>query len=410
MCKVSCALFTGVSVNSGYKKVGRKVLSKAIPGSSMQDGSAKRGELNHAGKGRGQKRRPLLCFLAFLVSLTCLTVAFAFNETHLDKTKLPKGCISCHKGHGKRATMMLSEPKDGLCFKCHGSVKQGELGEARTDIYSALIKRSNHPVLQTSQYHVPGERLPERSSSAPRHVACVDCHDPHLTTKDRPLNVARGYAGKQLRPKEVRKEYMVCYLCHSDSANLPPNEHNVAQDFTTSNASFHPIEAPGRNSRVPSLSAPLTPGSTITCSDCHGNDDNYGPKGPHGSNYDHLLKANYTMQSGPESISAYELCYMCHNRNSILNDQSFKSHKRHILYATASCFACHASHGSKVYGNLINFDANIVFPNSLGQLNFVQLLPGKPRCFLSCHVGATQYEHSMKGSQYYVNRTPLPGW
>jgi len=362
-------------------------------------------------EGRRWRRGKFLFFLvAFVTSTTVVTLAIAANETHLDTSKLPKGCISCHKGHGRRASLMLALPKDELCFKCHGPAKRGEPGEAQTDIYSVLLKRSNHPVLQTSAYHVSGESLPERSPSAPRHVSCVDCHDPHMTTKDIPYNVPQGYAGKRVKIKDVRKDYVVCYLCHSDSANLPPNAHNIAQDFDASNASFHPVENTGKNSRVPSLKAPLSAGSSITCSDCHGNDDRFGPKGPHGSNYDHILRANYTTESGTESPAAYDLCYWCHNRSSILNDDSFKSHKRHVLYENLSCFACHASHGSKMYENLISFDRRIVFPNSQGQLNYVQLQPGKPRCFLTCHAGASQYEHIMKGAQYYVNNNPIAGW
>lgn len=375
----------------------------------MQDSGIK-SKRNHICGESVASRGYLLLFLTSLFSLAFLTPACAVNETHLDNTRLPNGCISCHKGHGKRGTLMLGSPKDELCFNCHGPVKKGERGEAQTDIYSVLLKRSNHPVIQTSQNHVSGETLPEKSPSAPRHVACVDCHDPHLTTRDRPFAVPLGYSGKRVKIKDVRKDYMVCYLCHSDSANLPQDAHNIAQDFDVSNASYHPVEAAGRNNRVPSLKAPFSTGSTIACSDCHGNDDPYGPKGPHGSNYAHILRANYTTESGPESSSAYDLCYGCHNRESILNDQSFKSHKRHVAYASISCFACHASHGSKTYENLIAFDNRIVFPNSQGQLYFVQSLPGKPRCFLNCHVGALQYEHGMKGAQYYISNNPALGW
>lgn len=359
---------------------------------------------------RARSRKFWFLLVAFAASVVFITSAFAVNETHMDKSRLPAGCISCHRGHGSRGTLMLALPKEDLCFACHGTAKQGKPGEARTDIYSVLLKRSSHPVLQTSQYHRQGETLPEKSSSATRHVSCVDCHNPHLTTKEIPFKVPRGYSGKGVPVKDVRKEYELCYLCHSDSANLPLNEHNIAQDFDRGNPSFHPVEAPGKNSRVPSLIPPLTTGSTITCSDCHGNDDRFGPQGPHGSIYDHILKANYNTEPGPESPFAYDLCYGCHNRNSILGDESFKSHKRHILYENLPCFACHASHGSKAYGNLMDFDNRIVFPNSIGQLNYVQLIPGKPRCFLNCHTGGRQYEHVMKGSQYYVNGSPVPDW
>ena len=34
--------------------------------------------------------------------------------------------------------------------------------------------------------------------------------------------------------------------------------------------------------------------NAMDCSDCHGNDDKYGPRGPHGSRYASLLKDNYS--------------------------------------------------------------------------------------------------------------------
>lgn len=344
-------------------------------------------------------------FMATLALTFVATLAAGFSETHLDKSRLPEGCVSCHKGHGKRGSAMLASPKNELCFNCHGP-----RGGAQADIYSVLVKRSNHPVIRTTQFHVTGESLPEKMSSTPRHVSCYDCHNTHLSTKENPLKGVRGYSGKGARIKEPRKEYMVCYLCHSDSANLPPSTHNVAKDFDPANASFHPVESEGRNRIVPSLISPLTASSTIDCSGCHGNDDTFGPKGPHGSNYEHILKASYATESGPESPSAYGLCYGCHKRSSIQNDESFKSHKRHILYANASCFACHASHGSRTYEKLIYFDNRIVFPNLQGQLTYAPMLPGKPRCFLNCHMGALQYEHIMKGGQYFINNNAPPGW
>ena len=79
-----------------------------------------------------------------LVAAICLGIPLSHgaNETHLDRTKLPQGCSSCHKGHGSKATPMLILSKDELCFKCHGSMKKGTPGEAKTDIYDVMLKRS----------------------------------------------------------------------------------------------------------------------------------------------------------------------------------------------------------------------------------------------------------------------------
>lgn len=364
---------------------------------------------------RLSRKRAFFPSRSSLFLLCCLVVisfglTYAANESHLDKNKLPQSCSSCHKGHGKRATVMLERTKDELCFKCHGPVKKGEKGEAKTDIYTVMLKKSNHPMTRTSQYHVIGETLPEISASTPRHVACDDCHNIHLLTKDKTFRGVRGYSGKRVKLKEAQSEHEVCYLCHSDSTNLPSKAGNIASKFDQSNGSFHPVESMGKNRSVPSLKSPLSTSSVIVCSDCHGNDDKFGPKGPHGSNYPNLLKANYTMGSGPESLFAYALCYECHDRNNILNDSSFKSHKKHIVNGNTSCFACHDSHGARNYDNLINFDKNIVLPNSIGQLIYTKFGPGKPRCFLSCHTGALQYDHKVKGTDYCINTTCPPGW
>ncbi len=363
-----------------------------------------------AGKDIAVFRRLLLAIAAFAAAcFIWVPLSYGSNETHLDKAKLPKGCGSCHKGHGNRATAMLAAPKDELCFGCHGSAKTGTPGEARTDISSVILKRSNHPVSLTSKYHVRGETLPEKSASTPRHVSCYDCHDVHFTKKGETFRGVRGYSGGGGKMKSAQKEYEVSYLCHSDSADLPSSAINVARKFDPGNASFHPVQAAGKNRSVPSLKG-ASSSSIIACSDCHGNDDRYGPKGPHGSNYAGLLKANYSKETGTESPGAYALCYGCHNRGSILNDESFRAHKRHVVYGSVSCAACHDAHGSRDRDNLINIDTKTAFSNSQGQFNYMKIMPGKPRCFLNCHMRGLTYDHKMKGAQYCVNNNCPPEW
>ncbi len=358
-----------------------------------------------------KKRNNILLLLAALFFfIVSFSLAHALNETHLDRSKLPLGCVSCHKNHGTSSTVMLERPKNQLCFKCHGNVKTGAPGEASTDIYSVLLKQSNHPIIQTTQYHYRGESLPERSTTTTRHAACFDCHNPHLLTSSNPLNGAKGYSGRGLQINKAQYEYQVCYKCHSDSANLPSSASDIASKFEAGNAAFHPVETVGKNNNVPSLVASLSTVSIITCSDCHNNDDISGAKGPHGSNYDYILSENYTMDTGAESPYAYELCYKCHRRSSLLNDDSFQAHKKHIVYENASCFACHDAHGTLNYANLINFDTTIVTPNSLGELNYLKVVAGKPRCFLTCHISSQTYEHKITGGLYCINSNCPPGW
>lgn len=330
-------------------------------------------------------------------ALLAVLLLFPFHvyasSTHLDKTKVASGCTACHKAHGKRGTPMLERSKDDLCFKCHGA------GSKRTDIYSVIIKPSNHPVSQTSVYHAAGEHLPERDSALPRHVSCFDCHNVHISEASNSVKGMKGYSGRGAKIKSLTNEYELCYECHSDSANLPQNK-NVSLDFLQSNASFHPVETYGKNTFVPSLVRGYNTSSLIKCSDCHGNDDISGPKGPHGSLYSPILSARYDRTTGAESPTSYGLCYKCHNRTSILNDESFNAHKVHIVFNQNSCAQCHVAHGSSTNRNLIGFDITVAFPNSKGEFAFLRGDRGKPRCLLSCHISGKVFEHKIEQPDY----------
>jgi len=93
-----------------------------------------------------------------------------------------------------------------------------------------------------------------------------------------------------------------------------------------------------------------------------------------------------------ESAAAYALCYKCHNRTSILGNQSFSRHQLHIGSVQASCALCHDSHGiSSTQGNatnnahLVNFDKRFVTPSSGGILRYDSLGTRTGRCYLTCH-------------------------
>ncbi len=352
---------------------------------------------------------PLLFPLIFFLWTCCFWLAASSSSagvpTHLDKTKVKMECSECHKGHGKRGTTMLAKTKDDFCFQCHSFS-----GKA-SDIYSQLSKRSNHRILETSRYHVPGEELPAKDIAAPRHASCYDCHNVHRSEKDAQLKGIRGYAGKGAKPRKMTREYEVCYNCHADSANRGSDELDVSLDFDPANPSYHPVETYGRNSFVPSLRREYRKSSMIDCSDCHGNDDPSGPKGPHGSIYEPILRYHYVRSEGPESPRAYELCYACHERRSILADESFRAHKVHIVYNQISCAQCHDAHGSKYQPALINFDRTAVFPNSLGEYTMLPTVQGRPRCSLSCHVNGHISEHKLNRNLLYsVNGRSVSQW
>lgn len=355
-------------------------------------------------------RKVSIFIVIIALAFMFVRAAVAGKETHLDRTKVQGGCGACHKGHGKRATTMLNQQRDELCFSCHGLGKNLSK-KTGIDIYSVILKNSHHPLIQTARYHQPGERMPESSGGALRHVACFDCHNVHKSEQGITMKGLKGYSGRGALVRQVTHEYEICYKCHADQGNPSLEQGNVAFEFAPTNASFHPVERFGKNSFVPSLKSGYTRSSIITCSDCHGNDDPTGPKGPHGSIYEPILKYRYVRTRGPESSNAYELCYPCHNRNSIISDESFRAHKIHVVYNQIACAQCHDAHGSRSNAALINFDQSVVFPNTRGQLSYLPALRGSPRCFLSCHINGRDYEHKLNQTlTYCVNMLCLPQW
>jgi hypothetical protein len=213
---------------------------------------------------------------------------------------------------------------------------------------------------------------------------------------------------------QARTEYEVCFKCHSDNNTFQATvsrvlvQNNVRLQFKPGAVSYHPVAVSGRGTDVPSLRPGWTTASLVYCSDCHTSDSGgvsgavgsnragggTGPGGVHGSGSVPLLAANYnTADFSMESEYAYALCYKCHERTSILGDQSFPVHRRHIVDQHTTCSACHDSHGiASGQGNqrnnshLINFDRTIVRPDrNTGRLEYVDKGMRSGQCTLSCH-------------------------
>jgi predicted CXXCH cytochrome family protein len=334
----------------------------------------------------------------FFMIVICIVPATlnskSFRETsHGDRTNMPKGCQSCHKGHGVFNTTMLPSTKAIFCFRCHGNSlnreKMRQDGFLPSDIFlhdlqKEFEKTYRHPI-EITGIHQNGEMLPETDPSMPRHAECVDCHHHHYVTKENKLLGLKGTNTDGARVPSIVNEYEVCFNCHSYSANLPSDQTNKASLFSISNASFHPVVGLGKNTFVPSLQPPLNTSSLIKCTDCHGNDDPFGPKGPHASNYDHLLKKKFTATDGSEGAIQYELCYTCHARTSILSNESFPLHNLHVAIVGTSCRTCHNPHGSMQYSHLIDLNNISISPSSSGALQFNDLGERAGDCFLSCH-------------------------
>jgi predicted CXXCH cytochrome family protein len=311
-------------------------------------------------------------------------------------------CENCHRPHSApgRQRLLHSATEETVCFTCHnGNV-------ASRNIQSEFNKASIHPLTSTTGAHQPREAAVATS----RHIECVDCHNPHASRSGSgnppgPLTGVRGVGltGAEVTPATY--EYQVCFRCHADSPGKPAartprqlSQTNVRLEFDTVNPSYHPVAGPGRNSNVPSLIAPLTTASTITCGDCHNNNSGpraggTGPAGPHGSAYVPLLVRQYlTSDNTAESSTSYALCYNCHSRTSILGNQSFPLHNMHVSGERAPCNICHDPHGiSATQGNstnnsrLINFDTSVVSASSSGILRFESTGTLAGRCYLRCH-------------------------
>ncbi|UCD27559.1 MAG: hypothetical protein JSV03_10620 [Planctomycetota bacterium] len=330
-------------------------------------------------------------------------------------TVADNACTNCHKIHSAdgRERLLRFRREEDNCLNCHnGSV-------ARTNIASEIRKPSAHPVTLSSRRHDPTEN----PRTMLRHVECADCHNPHAASanlrtriggttiglEDGTLRFVLGIGRSGRQVERALFEYQVCFKCHADGVTRPRRsditrqitQTNTRVEFQPTNPSFHPIITPRRNGDVVSLLPPLRVGSMIKCTDCHNSEQaaqnvTVQPTGPHGSIYAPLLIDNYsTNDFTTESPRAYALCYRCHDRQSILNDESFPIHNRHIVRGRAPCSACHDAHGiSRTQGNsrnnssLINFDLSIVRPVSSGtgsRIVFEDLGSRRGQCSLNCH-------------------------
>jgi predicted CXXCH cytochrome family protein len=319
------------------------------------------------------------------------------------QTVAENGCENCHMPHSAPSHQWLLKHvfEEDTCLACHnGNV-------AAANIERELTQPFRHPVQSFTGIHDPNEDF--TAGNVPVHVECVDCHEPHrasgIPSPGAPIasGATSGVTGVDLtglQIPEAQNQYEICFKCHADNnvlQRLPITRQidqlNTRLEFDPANPSFHPVSAPGINPDVPSLLPPLRTNSIIFCTDCHNSDNPAGPKGPHGSSFEFLLERNYTtLDRTSESSFNYAMCYKCHNRNSILRDESFSEHRLHIVEENAPCSACHDPHGvSILQGNpannshLINFDLTIVQPNREGNLFFEDLGRFRGQCFLTCH-------------------------
>jgi predicted CXXCH cytochrome family protein len=352
-------------------------------------------------------------------------------------------CESCHAPHfAPTATYLLNftdtapEPYSCETGGCHGGTTPphttagiapapalGSWAGGRVDISRQLAKPSAHRRAPAELAAASGGRNAARTGM--RVVGCSDCHDPHAMRQQEATapyvsGLVDGSPGVDRRGAEIERasfEYEICLRCHGDDAGdaeFVPRavaSTNNRLDFDPANASTHAVIERARAVDVPSIPSALSPGLTasdqVYCTSCHA-DDEGGSSGPHGSQFAPILRERYETGDGtPESLESYALCYRCHERESILRDDSFRpaalrttasggGHRGHLA-AGISCAACHDPHGvptaqglappsSGDHTHLVNFDLRVAQPLPGATLPvFRDAGPQAGSCALVCH-------------------------
>lgn len=315
-------------------------------------------------------------------------------------------CRACHVSHSAPyRPRLLHDRPSRLCLTCHD-------GFSAVDILGVLGQRSGHRVSPVFERGRPAE---ERLRG-PRFVECGDCHNPHAVALRAVAGPPAGGAEAAVVPpamwyvpgvsasgmpvEHARFYHEVCFRCHADRPVRVRDRiyrqrdefGNVRRELLPTAASAHPVLFPARQSgEVPSLLPELRTRRLLGCQDCHNNPDardvgGLQARGPHTSPHAHLLVARYeTADFTSESPQTYALCYRCHDRTSILNDESFPLHRQHVVRGRAPCSACHAAHGvsgsAGQHAHLLNFDLTIVG----GQRFYQDTGRFRGTCTLTCH-------------------------
>jgi predicted CXXCH cytochrome family protein len=329
-------------------------------------------------------------------------------------------CINCHNPHGVKdrtglIPSLMIEREEGMCLACHDG------NPSAKDVAREILKPYSHRVVRGSGKHSADEAgNPNKFSymGGNRHAECGDCHNAHALAGDFAGRIAPAASLRNSRVSRIRVsngaagtvpryeyrpagdistqllEYEICFKCHSSWTVQPPGQQDMAVLFNTNNASFHPVEGQGKNLGIDpkAFVAGINAFSMIYCTDCHGSDE---PRirGPHGSQFQKILRRPYESRSVKRAVSRDELCFLCHNFDVYANPLSVPFVKRasrfnapaspnghafHVGRQNFACNACHESHGSPRFGALITIG------KSPGLLSF-SMSPNGGSCSATCH-------------------------
>ena len=316
------------------------------------------------------------------------------NPLHAELEEL--ACLQCHEIHMLPTNAkLLRADENTLCLSCHdGRSDEDTEIPSIYNLEEVFEKPFTHPIRINPNVTNVGYGSETESNwnfglADDRFVRCGDCHNPHAASGkdvspvlDGSLAFVKGVDAIGFSKDQAEYEYEVCYKCHGQNQNVNSG-NDVARLLSVGNRSYHPIENVGLSTSVPSLKRGWSEQSLITCSDCHGNDDKYGPQGPHGSSVPHILKDSYSDYPFA-SVDEQQLCFTCHDQNNITGDSGFKFHRLHIDRAGYSCSACHNPHGSVDFPGLLDLNqSHITAVNGVKTVEGQE--PGHGTCTLQCH-------------------------
>ena len=322
---------------------------------------------------------------------TTTTTAPAAAAIHGPYTINSAQCGTCHRVHAAKAPNLLKSgsptslgSQSTLCLSCH----DGTVASSAVKIQYDLVRPVNNATTREYYSHDAIDATPAKAHTesllnefggvSNRHSECSDCHNSHRatakTTRDSVetvtgweasgrlegvsgVKVVNGAAGAApsytflsgvdtnvVPANAVTREYQLCFKCHSGFTTQLPNivgkpsrdRLDKGVEFNPNNPSYHPIEAPGKNTS-PAMIASLSGyspyrqwtfgiGDTIRCSNCHASSTKFNQTTPpaagsslptHTSQVAGILLAPYrnrVLKPVGEAYNAaeFKLCFMCH--------------------------------------------------------------------------------------------------
>jgi predicted CXXCH cytochrome family protein len=349
----------------------------------------------------------------FLVALAVTRApAAAAANPHGPYSLTTTQCATCHRTHlsAGRNLLKIDIPQSTLCYVCHdgtGSTMniKGQYTATGVQLNNALTRSYySHDVTSVTTHTLSLEN--EFGGVLNRHSECSDCHNPHKSTSGTSsqatvgtpwapggallgvsgVMVTNGAAGtaptygfRDGDTTTMSTEYQLCLKCHSSFTTLLSNTGfgpsaymlDKGVEFNPANASFHPVEGPGKNT-TPKMALSLsgtspykkwtfTTGATVRCTNCHAGPMALSAVGTAGSRLPNhaaanrgILLANYrdrVLHTGNQAYAAsdFALCYLCHTDSPFgLNGTK-----------TATNFQFHGKHVSQIPGAGSSTNSNI---------------------------------------------------